>query len=66
MQSIYHMCPSEMIEDVLYPLNTLRELYPLIYGREMIKYQDHPHCQDLQARRIPKLNCLWHDVVHCV
>ncbi len=65
MQSIYHMCPSEMIGDMLYPLNTLRELYPLVYEREMIKYQDHPHCQNLQARSIPKLNCLWHDVVHC-
>ena len=65
MQSIYHMCPSEMVGDVLYPLNTLRQLYPLVYEREMIKYQDHPHSQDLQTRRIPKLNCLWHDVVHC-
>jgi len=65
MQSIYHMCPSEMVGDVLYPLNTLGQLYPFVYEREIIKYQDHPDCQDLQARRIPKLNCLWHDVVHC-
>jgi hypothetical protein len=54
-----------MVGDVLYPLNTLRQLYPLVYEREMIKYQDHPHSQDLQTRRIPKLNCLWHDVIHC-
>jgi hypothetical protein len=65
MQAIYHMCPRHMMGEVLYPLNTLRQLHPDIYEREMAQYQDHPSRFDLPRRIIPRLNCLWNDVVQC-
>ncbi|GCE07232.1 hypothetical protein [Dictyobacter aurantiacus] len=64
-QAIYHMCPPQMVGEVLYPLNTLRQLYPDIYERERLKYQDHPSRMALPQQVIPKLNCLWNDVVQC-
>jgi hypothetical protein len=65
MQAIYHMCPPRMVGEVLYPLNTLRQLHPGVYKHEIAKYQDHPSRFDLPRRIIPKLNCLWNDVVQC-
>jgi hypothetical protein len=65
MSAIYHACPVEMQGDMLYPLNGLRELYPALYQREIAKYRDHPSRYDLPQLFVPKLNCLWSDVVFC-
>src|SRR5438309_1394935 len=65
MQAIYHMCPRQMVGEVLYPLNTLKQLHLAIYEREIAKYQDHPSRVNLPQRIIPKLNCLWNDVAQC-
>jgi hypothetical protein len=65
MQAMYHMHPPQMVGEVLYPLNTLRQLHPGIYTREIAKYQDHPSRFNLPRLHIPKLNCLWNDVVQC-
>ncbi|QBD76366.1 hypothetical protein EPA93_10235 [Ktedonosporobacter rubrisoli] len=65
MLALYHQYPLDMRGEVLYPLNTLKYLYPDIYEREILKYQDHPNREDLPKRVIPLLNCLWNDVVQC-
>ena len=59
------MSPRQMVGEILYPLNTLQQLHPAIYEREIAKYQDHPSRFDLPRRMIPKLNCLGNDVVQC-
>ncbi|HLZ55372.1 MAG TPA: hypothetical protein VKR06_00380 [Ktedonosporobacter sp.] len=65
MPVLYHGCPSNIVGDVLYPLNMLKHLYPHTYEREIAKYQDHPDRLKLPLTMIPKLNCLWNDVVQC-
>ncbi|GHO78118.1 hypothetical protein KSD_58890 [Ktedonobacter sp. SOSP1-85] len=65
MPAIYHACPVEMQENMLYPLNGLKALYPELYQREIAKYRDHPSRYDLPQLFVPKLNCRWSDVVFC-
>ncbi len=65
MQAIYHVSPLRMVGEILYPLNTLQQLHPAIYEYEIAKYRDHPSRFNLPQLVIPKLNCLWNDVVQC-
>ncbi len=51
-----------MTGSVLYPLNDMRTPHPDIYQREMAKYASRA---ELPATMLPKLDCLWNDVLHC-
>lgn len=62
---LYHMKPFDMRGDVLYPLNAMKDIYPDIYEKQIAKYDDHPSRKKLPLRRIPKLDCLWNDVIQC-
>lgn len=64
-QYVYHMIPHNMQGRILYPLNRMKSLYPEIYAQQIAKYNDHPSRRNLPQRIIPKLNCLWNDVVQC-
>jgi len=61
MQFLYHRVPSNMHGTVLYPLNELRDVAPVIAARQAAKYNDRPM---LMRRRVPILDCLWNDVLH--
>ncbi|KPN97111.1 hypothetical protein [Lysinibacillus sp. ZYM-1] len=61
---IYHMVPRVMVGQELMPLNKLREMFPQLYERYAKKYFDHPERPKLLTKEIPKLNCLWNDVLH--
>ncbi|PFP29363.1 group-specific protein [Bacillus sp. AFS073361] len=63
-QYVYHMVPSEMKGDKLIPLNSLEIHYPQLYEKYTNKYFDHPERTQLLRRQIPKLDCLWNDVLH--
>lgn len=62
MKYIYHMVPSEMRGTILYPLNTLKEMYPNVYLEYIKKYERR---ERLLEATVPLLNCLWNDVLHC-
>jgi hypothetical protein len=64
-QSIYHRRPDDMLGTVLYPLNELKAHSPAHYASAIAKYSDDPKRLSLPAQRVPKLDCLWNDVVHC-
>ena len=61
---IYHMVPNQMVGDKLIPLNLLKTTYPYLYENYTKKYFDQPERSKLLQRCIPKLNCLWNDVIH--
>lgn len=61
---IYHMVPQEMLGDKLLPLNSLKQAYPHLYDRYTKKYFNDPQRTKLLQRQVPKLNCLWNDVLH--
>ena len=61
---VYHMVPKNFFGDTLYPLNRLKSINKDIYDAQRAKYEDHPYRQTLPFRKIPKLNCLWNDVLH--
>lgn len=61
MNYLYHWVPKNMEGDVLYPLNVLRDQYPTIYEEHKLKYKDR---EDTMKLCIPKINCLWNDVLH--
>ncbi|MGM9951612.1 MAG: group-specific protein [Lysinibacillus sp.] len=63
-QYVYHMVPAEMIGDKLIPLNALGKVHPHLYEKYSEKYFDHPERRKLLEKRVPKLNCLWNDVLH--
>jgi hypothetical protein len=63
MKYLYHFRAPNFSGDKLYPLNTLKDIYPQIYEQQLSKYQGR---EALLTEIIPKLNCLWNDVVHCV
>ncbi|PEU77126.1 group-specific protein [Bacillus cereus] len=64
MEYVYHMVPEELQGEYLIPLNELKSVYPNLYGEYIQKYKDHPQRENLLTRKIPKLECLWNDVVH--
>ncbi len=61
MQNLYHFAPEDMVGDVLYPLNELKEIYPEVYEEQKSKYEGR---EFVTEREIPYLNCLWNDVLH--
>ncbi|MED2792388.1 group-specific protein [Bacillus wiedmannii] len=64
MEYVYHMVPEKLKGEYLIPLNELKRLYPSLYGDYIQKYKDHPQREKLLTRKIPKLECLWNDVLH--
>lgn len=67
MQFIYHIVPRDMMGTSLLPLNTMKTLpgpeWAELYRREMAKYDDDPYRRLLPQTTIPKLDCMWNDVV---
>jgi hypothetical protein len=51
-----------MFGNILYPLNTLREIDKDTYESHSSKYM---YRETLMELKIPILNCLWNDVLHC-
>jgi hypothetical protein len=64
-QHVYHLVPPDMQGETLYPLAQLQALWPEVYARAIAKYDDDPGRKRLPQRVIPKLGCLWNDVVQC-
>ncbi|MDQ0159978.1 group-specific protein [Alkalibacillus salilacus] len=64
MEYIYHIVPKQMVGDELIPLNKIKYKDTELYESYVEKYQDHPQRIKLLERKVPKLNCLWNDVVH--
>jgi hypothetical protein len=58
---LYHLMPSPMIGDTLYPLNRLKAVDRAAHDRHLQKYTGR---EGLLERPIPPLNCLWNDVLH--
>ncbi|KAA0955794.1 group-specific protein [Sporosarcina sp. ANT_H38] len=64
MKYVYHMVPKTMAGNNLISLNNLRILNEELYKEYTKKYFNHPERPKLLERRIPKINCLWNDVIH--
>lgn len=47
--------------NILYPLNTLKGIFPEVYEQHVKKYKDR---EILLHRRIERLDCLWNDTLH--
>ena len=61
MNYIYHRVPGTLQDDTLYPLNTLKNIYPDIYANEISKYAGREYVNE---QRIPLFNnALWNDVL---
>ncbi|WP_236560916.1 group-specific protein [Pontibacillus sp. HMF3514] len=58
------MVPKNMFGDYLMPLNRLKVKDEELYKKYIKKYEDHPKRTKLHQRKIPKLDCLWNDVIH--
>jgi hypothetical protein len=64
MNYIYHRVPDNLKGDSLYPLNTIKNIYPDIYANEVSKYAGREHVKE---QRIPLFdNALWNDVLFFV
>lgn len=63
-QYVYHMVPAEMKGEKLIPLNSLAKIHPHLYEKYTKKYFDHPERSKLLKKQVPKLDCLWNDVLH--
>lgn len=61
MNYLYHWVPNNMRGDVLYPLNSLKSIYPDLYDFQAHKYEGREY---LMAVKVPVLDCLWNDVLH--
>lgn len=64
-QYVYHLVPRDMQGETLYPLNQLKTRWPEVYAKAIAKYDDDPGRRLLPQLVIPKLGCLWNDVVMC-
>lgn len=60
MQYLYHAVPSDLKDNKLYPLNTLKEKHPGLFSLESSKYKGR---EDVAQQAIPLLDCLWGDVI---
>ncbi|MFS0783125.1 group-specific protein [Bacillus sp. 1P06AnD] len=63
MDYVYHIVPKEMKGEVLISLNEIKWIHPELYKTYSKKYFNHPERASLLLRSIPKLNCLWNDVI---
>jgi hypothetical protein len=57
---LYHMVPSDMKGNILYPLNSLKDIYPQLYSSKILKYNNRKH---IMEQFIPTLKCKWNDVL---
>ena len=57
---LYHIVPSPMVGDTLFPATELQHRLPKVYTGAMGKYQRRPH---IPENYIPQLDCYWSDVV---
>jgi len=62
MSFIYHVKPDRMFGNILYPLNALKEIDNETYDFHASKYKGR---ESLMEHKIPILDCLWNDVLHC-
>ena len=60
MTSVYHLMPRNLAGNTLHPLNCLKELEPEVYETHARKYRGR---EEVIARVIPILECLWNDVL---
>ena len=58
---LYHIVPTGLSGDLLYPLNRLAKVYPEIAALEKKKYEGR---ELLMEKTLPILNCRWNDVLH--
>ncbi len=58
---VYHAIPSGMLGNTLYPLSGLKSQFPELYEIEVQKYDWRKSVLNIT---VPKLNCLWGDVIH--
>jgi hypothetical protein len=61
MNYLYHRVPKGIRGDILYPLNTLRDIFPDLYEEHSKKYKGREFVKEY---RIPPLDCLWNDAIH--
>lgn len=61
---VYHMVQKDIVGNKLVALNSFKEKNPALYERYTKKYFDHPERPKLLTKQVPKLNCLWNDVIH--
>ncbi|MDZ4710931.1 MAG: hypothetical protein SGI89_01240 [bacterium] len=61
MNYLYHRVPKSVRGNILYPLNTLKEIYPDIYEQRLKNYAGR---ESIMQHRIPVMDCLWNDVLH--
>ena len=59
-QFVYHLIPKQVQGEILYPLNRLRKIAPILAATYAKKYVGR---EAILERRIPPLNCLWNDVL---
>lgn len=62
MSYIYHRVPAHMTGTTLYPLNSLKVIDADLYNLYREGYRGR---EKLLKRKIPQLDCLWNDVLHC-
>lgn len=60
MQYLYHAVPSDLKNNKLYPLNTLKDKYPDLYSLKKAKYKGR---EEVTQQSIPLIDCLWNDVI---
>lgn len=63
MKHVYHMVPKKLTGEDLISLNEIKLENPELYKTYSKKYFNHPERESLLLRSIPKLNCLWNDVI---
>jgi len=61
MDFLYHIVPPKLNGKYLYPLNELKNKYPLLYKLGIKKYSGRINVTNII---IPSLNCKWNDVIH--
>jgi hypothetical protein len=59
---IYHRVPANLEGKYLQPLNRLKASNPRVYAEAIKKYKGR---EGVLSQRVPNLDCLWNDVLHC-
>jgi len=58
---LFHLCPLDLRDATIYPLNELRTRHPELYLRERRKWEGRESVLDVE---IPHLGCTWGDTVN--
>lgn len=61
IEFVYHLKPTNLSGNILYPLNVLKEISPDAYANHVQKYS---YRKDLMDTKFPIVNCLWNDALH--